>query len=285
MQLEKGLQGGAAGPSQRAGHPDRECPTCHRTAPASRGALRGSRHALDTASGEARVQLLVLRHDALSGGAEASVGKITEILERRTSQHGWCDTEAIGFLPQAVGPEQRSVQALTVRLRSKVSVVPDVRTRLRSTTSASPGSARRHLAPRRVMRRHHRAAIRFLRTWLKKQGGLPRRLITDQRRSSPAAHRTVTPSVPAPHAAVGDQPCGGVPSTNVAAGAPQMQRFKIGLSCNMAPRPPAWSRTCSTSGAICGERRIPACSSPGHSPHGTRRRVPADRERRLTPPG
>ena len=82
-----------------------------------------------------------------------------------------------------------------VRLRSKVSVVPDVRTRLRSTTSASPWSARRHLAPRRVMRRHHRAAIRFLRTWLKKQGGLPRRLITDQRRSSPAAHRTVTPSV------------------------------------------------------------------------------------------
>ena len=99
-------------------------------------------------------------------------------------------------LPPAGGrPEQRSVQALTVRLRSKVSVVPDVRTRLRSTTSASPGSARRHLAPRRVMRRHHRAAIRFLRTWLKKQGGLPRRLITDQRRSSPAAHRTVTPSV------------------------------------------------------------------------------------------
>ena len=31
------------------------------------------------------------------------VGKITEILERRTGQHGWCDTEAIGFLPQAVG--------------------------------------------------------------------------------------------------------------------------------------------------------------------------------------
>ena len=45
----------------------------------------------------------MLRHDALSGGAEASVGKITEILERRTGQHGWCDTEAIGFLPQAVG--------------------------------------------------------------------------------------------------------------------------------------------------------------------------------------
>ena len=29
--------------------------------------------------------------------------KITEILKRRTGQHGWCDTEAIGFLPQAVG--------------------------------------------------------------------------------------------------------------------------------------------------------------------------------------
>ena len=53
MHLEKGLHGGAAGPAQRAGHPDRECPACHRTAPASRGAARGSRHASDTASGEA----------------------------------------------------------------------------------------------------------------------------------------------------------------------------------------------------------------------------------------
>ena len=53
MHLEKGLHGGAAGPAQRAGHPDRECPACHRTAPASRGATRGSRHASDTASGEA----------------------------------------------------------------------------------------------------------------------------------------------------------------------------------------------------------------------------------------
>ena len=44
-------------------------------------------------------------------------------------------------------------------------------------------------------RRNRRAAIRFFRTILKKQGRLPRRLITDKLRSYPAAHRTVMPSV------------------------------------------------------------------------------------------
>jgi len=44
-------------------------------------------------------------------------------------------------------------------------------------------------------RRNRRAAARFFRTLLKKQGRLPRRLITDKLRSYTAAHRTVMPSV------------------------------------------------------------------------------------------
>ena len=44
-------------------------------------------------------------------------------------------------------------------------------------------------------RRNRLAAVRFFRKLLKKQGGLPRRLITDKLRSYSAAHRTVIPSV------------------------------------------------------------------------------------------
>ena len=44
-------------------------------------------------------------------------------------------------------------------------------------------------------RRNRRAAVRFFRQLLKRQGCVPRRLITDKRRSYPAAHRTVMPSV------------------------------------------------------------------------------------------
>ena len=44
-------------------------------------------------------------------------------------------------------------------------------------------------------RRNRRAAVRFFRKLLKKQGCLPRRLVTDKLRSYPAAHRTVMPSV------------------------------------------------------------------------------------------
>ena len=45
-------------------------------------------------------------------------------------------------------------------------------------------------------RRNRRAAVRFFRKLLKRQGSLPRRLITDKLRSYPAAHRLVMPSVP-----------------------------------------------------------------------------------------
>ena len=44
-------------------------------------------------------------------------------------------------------------------------------------------------------RRNRRAAERFFRKLLKKQGCLPRRLVTDKLRSYPAAHRAVMPSV------------------------------------------------------------------------------------------
>ena len=44
-------------------------------------------------------------------------------------------------------------------------------------------------------RRNRRAAARFFRTLLKRQGCVPRRLITDKLRSCPAACRTVMPSV------------------------------------------------------------------------------------------
>ena len=44
-------------------------------------------------------------------------------------------------------------------------------------------------------RRNRRAAVRFFRKLLKRQGCEPRRLITDKLRSFSAAHRTVMPSV------------------------------------------------------------------------------------------
>jgi len=44
-------------------------------------------------------------------------------------------------------------------------------------------------------RRNRRAAVRFFLKLLKKQGSLPRRLITDKLRSYPAANRTVMPSI------------------------------------------------------------------------------------------
>ena len=44
-------------------------------------------------------------------------------------------------------------------------------------------------------RRNRRAAVRFFRKILKKQGRLPRRLVADKFRSYPAACRTVMPSV------------------------------------------------------------------------------------------
>ena len=56
-------------------------------------------------------------------------------------------------------------------------------------------------------RRNRRAAQRFFRKLLKKQGCEPRRLITDKLRSYSAAHRTVMPSVIRPPICNGSPRC------------------------------------------------------------------------------
>ena len=65
-------------------------------------------------------------------------------------------------------------------------------------------------------RRDRRAAQWFCRKLLKGQGRAPRHLITDKLRSYSAAHRTVMPSVVHRHAAVREQPSGGLASTDAA---------------------------------------------------------------------
>ena len=45
-------------------------------------------------------------------------------------------------------------------------------------------------------RRNRRAAVRFFRKLLKRQGGVPRQLVTDKLPSYPVAKRTVMPSLP-----------------------------------------------------------------------------------------
>ena len=66
-------------------------------------------------------------------------------------------------------------------------------------------------------RRNRRAAVRFFRKLLKKHGFLPRRLVTDQLRSYPAAHRTVMPFGGPSHRAGCEPPSRGVASTDAAA--------------------------------------------------------------------
>ena len=105
--------------------------------------------------------------------------------------------------------------------------------------------------------RNRQAAVRFFRTLLKTQSPIPRRLITDQLRSYAAACRTVMPSV----VHVTDQ------------------------YANNRAEVSEWCRISFESGDTSCGRITTACSVPGHLPNGTRRRVPADRERRLTPPG
>ncbi len=44
------------------------------------------------------------------GGGEASIRNAGAILERRTGQHCWCNTKAIGFLPPAVRLSRRQFE-------------------------------------------------------------------------------------------------------------------------------------------------------------------------------
>ena len=68
--------------------------------------------------------------------------------------------------------------------------------------------------------RNRRAAVRFLRTLLKTQGHIPRRLIIDQLRSYATACRTVMPSVVHVTESVREQSSQGLPPTDASAGAP-----------------------------------------------------------------
>ena len=72
-------------------------------------------------------------------------------------------------------------------------------------------------------RRNRRAATRFFRKLLKRQGREPRRLITDKLRSYSAAHRTVMPSVIHSTPAVRKQSRGSLASINPPAGAADAQ--------------------------------------------------------------
>ena len=66
-------------------------------------------------------------------------------------------------------------------------------------------------------RRNRRAAVRFFRKLLKRQGCVPRRLITDKLRSYPAACRSVMPSGGPLYGSVCEQPCRGIASTDAPA--------------------------------------------------------------------
>ena len=72
-------------------------------------------------------------------------------------------------------------------------------------------------------RRNRRAATRFFRKLLKRQGREPRRLITDKLRSYSAAHRTVMPSGIHSTPAVRKQSRGSLASINPPAGAADAQ--------------------------------------------------------------
>ena len=72
-------------------------------------------------------------------------------------------------------------------------------------------------------RRNRRAATRFFRKLLKRQGREPRRLITDKLRSYSAAHRTVMPSVIHSTQSVRKQSRGSLASINPPAGAADAQ--------------------------------------------------------------
>ena len=72
-------------------------------------------------------------------------------------------------------------------------------------------------------RRNRRAATRFFRKLLKRQGREPRRLITDKLRSYSAAHRTVMPSRDPQYPAVRKHSRGSLASINPPAGAADAQ--------------------------------------------------------------
>ena len=119
-------------------------------------------------------------------------------------------------------------------------------------------------------RRNRRAAVRFFRQLLKRQGCVPRRLITDKRRSYPAAHRTVMPSVVHRtdeylnnRAEVSHQPT-----------RQRERQMRHGSSqrpsCNGSRRYTVWCRISSALAATYSSRPITVCCERGRSSNGRR---------------
>ena len=100
-------------------------------------------------------------------------------------------------------------------------------------------------------RRNRRAATRFFRKLLKRQGREPRRLITDKLRSYSAAHRTVMPSVIHSTQQHEKQSRGSLASINPPAGAADAQVQVRPPICNGSPRCTASSRISSGSDVTC----------------------------------
>ena len=115
-------------------------------------------------------------------------------------------------------------------------------------------------------RRNRRAAVRFFRKLLKRQGGVPRRLITDRLRSYPAGCRTVMPSVvhctdryANNRAEVSHQP---------ASASARCAASSLLPTCNALRLCTTSCRTSFESGDIYCGRRITGCCAPGRSSNG-----------------
>jgi len=119
-------------------------------------------------------------------------------------------------------------------------------------------------------RRDRRAATRFFRKLLKRQGSAPRRLITDKLRSYAAARRTVMPSVVHStdryannRAEVSHQPTRQCASARCAVSRRRRR-------CSGSSPSTAWCSVSFGSADICCGRFTIACSERGRSPRGMR---------------
>ena len=118
-------------------------------------------------------------------------------------------------------------------------------------------------------RRNKRAAKRFFRKLLKRQGREPRRLITDKLRSYSAAHRTVMPSVI--HSTRSTKTTERRYRINrPASGSDRCAGSSRPPSCNGLPRCTALSRIYLASAATCSELFTTGCSERVHSAFGMR---------------
>ena len=134
-------------------------------------------------------------------------------------------------------------------------------------------------------RRNRRAATRFFRKLLKRQGREPRRLITDKLRSYSAAHRTVMPSVIHSTQQYENNRGGSLASINPPAGAAdaQVQVGRPSATVRLGARRRPESLPGRTSPAPGSSP--PSLEGPFRSVSGMRLRVPADRDSGAQRPG